>query len=129
MKHQLDETDKKLLALLMDDARLPVATLAKRIGIARTTAIARINNLEKRGVIAGYGVRLNREQSQPSVCAYVGIAIDPHAAPTLVSTLQQWPEVTSQFVKVMPTDYKRVLAERAGHDEEMEAGVHGVDGR
>jgi glutamate synthase domain-containing protein 3 len=43
--------------------------------------------------------------------------------------LQQWPEVTSQFVKVMPTDYKRVLAERAGHDEEMEAGVHGVDGR
>ena len=43
--------------------------------------------------------------------------------------LQQWPEVTSQFVKVMPTDYKRVLADRAGHDEEVEAGVHGVDGR
>ena len=40
--------------------------------------------------------------------------------------LQSWPEVTSQFVKVMPTDYKRVLAERARHDEEVEAGVHGV---
>ncbi len=42
--------------------------------------------------------------------------------------LQQWPEVLNQFVKVMPTDYKRVLAERARHDEEMEAGVHGVAG-
>ncbi|MEX2025816.1 MAG: glutamate synthase-related protein, partial [Pirellulaceae bacterium] len=42
--------------------------------------------------------------------------------------LHQWPEILGQFVKVMPTDYKRVLAERAKHDEEMEAGVHGVAG-
>jgi glutamate synthase domain-containing protein 3 len=40
--------------------------------------------------------------------------------------LMQWPEITAQFVKVMPVDYKRVLADRAKHDEEMEAGVHGV---
>jgi glutamate synthase (NADPH/NADH) large chain len=40
--------------------------------------------------------------------------------------LLHWPEITQQFVKVMPTDYKRVLAERAKHDEEIEAGVHGV---
>jgi len=40
--------------------------------------------------------------------------------------LSHWPESTAQFVKVMPTDYKRVLAERAKHDEEVEAGVHGV---
>ncbi|HZN33229.1 MAG TPA: glutamate synthase large subunit [Pirellulaceae bacterium] len=40
--------------------------------------------------------------------------------------LAQWPEVTAQFWKVMPVDYKRVLAERAKHDEEVEAGVHGV---
>ena len=40
--------------------------------------------------------------------------------------LLHWPETTQQFVKVMPTDYKRVLAERAKHDEEIEAGVHGV---
>jgi glutamate synthase (NADPH) large chain len=40
--------------------------------------------------------------------------------------LAQWPEITAQFVKVMPTDYKRVLGDRAKHDEEIEAGVHGV---
>jgi glutamate synthase (NADPH) large chain len=40
--------------------------------------------------------------------------------------LTHWPEITAQFVKVMPVDYKRVLAERAKHDEEVEAGVHGV---
>jgi len=34
--------------------------------------------------------------------------------------LDRWDEMLSQFVKVMPTDYKRVLAERKRHDEEME---------
>ena len=38
--------------------------------------------------------------------------------------LDAWPDVLSQFVKVMPTDYKRVLAERKRHDEEMEAAIH-----
>ena len=34
--------------------------------------------------------------------------------------LDEWPSSLSQFVKVMPTDYKRVLTERKRHDEEME---------
>ena len=38
--------------------------------------------------------------------------------------LDAWPDVLSQFVKVMPTDYKRVLADRKKHDEEMEAISH-----
>jgi glutamate synthase domain-containing protein 3 len=38
--------------------------------------------------------------------------------------LSQWPHVLGRFAKVMPTDYKRVLAERQKHDEEIEAAVH-----
>jgi glutamate synthase (NADPH/NADH) large chain len=40
--------------------------------------------------------------------------------------LGRWEEAVTQFVKVMPTDYKRVLAERAARDEEQESPVHGV---
>ena len=38
--------------------------------------------------------------------------------------LENWPEILDQFIKVMPRDYKRVLAERKQHDEEIEAVVH-----
>ncbi|MCP4000741.1 MAG: glutamate synthase large subunit [Gammaproteobacteria bacterium] len=41
--------------------------------------------------------------------------------------LDDWPEVLGQFIKVMPTDYKRVLGERRRHDEEIEAKVHDAD--
>jgi glutamate synthase (NADPH) large chain len=40
--------------------------------------------------------------------------------------LDNWDVSLEQFVKVMPIDYKRVLAERTQHDEEQETIVHGV---
>jgi glutamate synthase domain-containing protein 3 len=38
--------------------------------------------------------------------------------------IDQWSELLPKFVKVMPTDYKRVLSERKKRDEEAEAAVH-----
>jgi glutamate synthase domain-containing protein 3 len=45
-------------------------------------------------------------------------------SPVAAKILDAWPGVLTQFVKVMPTDYKRVLTERKRHDEEMESAVH-----
>lgn len=105
MKPALDEIDNQILALLMDDARMPIATIAKRVDIARTTAIARIGNLEKRGIIAGYGVRLNQELYQPAVRAYVGIAVDPRKAAALVRELEKMPQVETLCAVSGPVDY------------------------
>jgi glutamate synthase (NADPH/NADH) large chain len=41
--------------------------------------------------------------------------------------LDDWPMSLKQFVKVMPTDYKRVLAERKRHDEEVEQTLRDDD--
>jgi glutamate synthase domain-containing protein 3 len=41
--------------------------------------------------------------------------------------LDEWPDVLSQFVKVMPTDYKRVLTERRRHDEEIESMIRDAE--
>jgi glutamate synthase (NADPH/NADH) large chain len=41
-------------------------------------------------------------------------------SPVAAKILDEWPMSLRQFVKVMPTDYKRVLAERKRHDEEVE---------
>ncbi|MBW3599571.1 MAG: hypothetical protein KY475_20155, partial [Planctomycetes bacterium] len=53
-------------------------------------------------------------------------------SPVARRVLDHWPHVLEQFVKVMPIDYKRVLLDRAKHDEEIESIVHReahVDGR
>ncbi|HVL74790.1 MAG TPA: Lrp/AsnC family transcriptional regulator [Noviherbaspirillum sp.] len=105
----MDETDNKILALLMDDARMATTTIAKRVGIARTTAIARIAALEKRGVIAGYGVRLNQALYQPAVRAYVGVAVDPRKAAGLVKALEKMPQLETLCAVSGPVDYMLTL--------------------
>jgi DNA-binding Lrp family transcriptional regulator len=109
MKPMLDEIDNKILALLMDNARLPVTTIAKHVGIARTTVIARIAALEKREFIAGYGLKLNPAMVQPMVRAYVGLSIDAKSASGLVKFLQRVAEVESLCAVSGAIDYMLTL--------------------
>ncbi|MFZ6817004.1 Lrp/AsnC family transcriptional regulator [Undibacterium sp. Ji22W] len=109
MKPILDEIDNKILALLMDNARMPVTTIAKSVGIARTTVIARINALEKRKVIAGYGLKLNHTMYQPAVRAYVGLSIEARSVSHLIKVLQQLPEVESLCAVSGAIDYMLTL--------------------
>ena len=109
MYPNLDETDNKILALLMDDARMPLTTIAKKLEIARTTAIARINALEKKGIIAGYGLRLNQSLIQPAVRAYVGISVSPRNSAAFVKALEAMPEVETLCAVSGPVDYMVTL--------------------
>ncbi len=89
---QIDEKDTQLLALLQENARMPVATLARALGLARTTVQSRIERLKQQGVIAGYTVRLSRKMQAP-IRATVLIAIEPRAGPTVLSRLKSLPSV------------------------------------
>ena len=109
MKINLDKIDNQILSLLMDDARMPVTSIAKKIGMARTTVIARIASLEQSGIIAGYGLRLNQELFQSGVRAYVGMSIEPRSAAALVKLLQQWPEVETLCAVSGVIDYMMTL--------------------
>lgn len=82
-----------MLALLMDDSRMPIAEIARRLGVARTTAQARLERLEESGVIAGYGVRLSEAHLREQVRAHVTITIRPKALEKVVAALRAVPEV------------------------------------
>jgi len=109
VKPVLDQIDNKILALLMDNARVPVTTIARQIGIARTTVIARIQSLEKREVIAGYGVKLNPVMYQPMVRAYVGLSVEARNASSLIAFLEHIPEVESLCAVSGSIDYMLTL--------------------
>ena len=58
---QLDDTDRRLLAVLLEDARISQRGLAQRIGVAQGTITNRLRRLEDLGVIKGYTVLLEPE--------------------------------------------------------------------
>lgn len=54
--HHLDEIDRRILAELAVDARLPLVTLAARVHLSRNAVRQRMERMERDGVIAGYTV-------------------------------------------------------------------------
>ncbi len=89
----LDDLDRRLIALLQVDARSAAADLARQLGVARTTVLARLARLQKQGVIAGFTVRLAQQEGQQGVEAYVGITTEPKAARLVTARLATLPEL------------------------------------
>ncbi len=89
------DKDRALLALLSENARMPVAELARRLGLSRTTVQARIERLETEGVIAGYGLKLSESYLSGLVRAHVLITIGPKALPGVTAALTAIKEVTT----------------------------------
>ncbi len=84
----LSDADQALLSLLRDNARASTAELARRLGVSRTTVQSRIERLEQRGVIAGYGVRLSSDYEQGQVRAHVLLTVTPKLADKVVRSLR-----------------------------------------
>ncbi|WP_137133254.1 Lrp/AsnC family transcriptional regulator [Rhizobium sp. FKY42] len=91
----LTEKDRELLALLGENSRIPVATLAKKLGLSRTTVQARIERLEREGVIAGYGIRLSEQYASSLIRAHILITIAPKALSQVVRALDRLKPVTT----------------------------------
>lgn len=89
---QIDETDHKLIALLSENARLPMADLARRLGIARTTVQARIERLQTQGAIDGFTIRRG-PGLRPALRATVLISIEPRSGPSVLARLRTMPVV------------------------------------
>ena len=58
MKRRLDETDRRLIARLQENALIPTAALARDVGLSRSAVQERLERLEKSQTITGYTVQL-----------------------------------------------------------------------
>ena len=90
---KLDDTDREIIALLRDDARTPLATLAGHLRVARGTVQNRLRRLEESGVIVGYTVRLRPEAQPQRIRAWMSIAVEGNTAQEVIRQLRGEPAV------------------------------------
>jgi DNA-binding Lrp family transcriptional regulator len=74
---RLDDVDERLLTLLRQDSRQPIAQLAKELGVSRGHLYSRIARLEEEGIVAGYTIRLGTEFSASRMRAHMMIKTLP----------------------------------------------------
>jgi DNA-binding Lrp family transcriptional regulator len=91
----MDDLDHRLLALLRGDARASIASLAKKLDVARGTVQNRMARLEANGIIAGYTVRLKPDVEEQQIRALMTIAVEGNQVDAVVKALRGEPAVAS----------------------------------
>jgi len=89
----MDSLDRRLLALLRENARASIAALAKALGVARGTVQNRIARLERDGTIVGYSVRLKPQVEEHSIRALTTIAVEGNRIDAVIAALRGDPAV------------------------------------
>lgn len=114
------ESDDLLLALLRENARAPIATLARRLGVPRTTVQSRIERLERRGVITGYTVKTSDSHERGLIRAHVLITALPKLAAKVEAELRRMPAVRALHSVSGAFDMIAVVAAAAVDDLERQ---------
>lgn len=91
----MDDIDRQLIALLRDNARLSVVTLAQKLRVARATVQNRMARLEREGTIVGYTVRLRPEAEAHRIRAITSIQIEGHHGDEICRRLRGHPNVVA----------------------------------
>ena len=74
----MDEIDLKLLRLLQQNSRTPIKALAGEVNLSSPAVSARIDRLEKQGVIRGYTLDVDPLQLGQHILAYIRLTCSPH---------------------------------------------------
>jgi DNA-binding Lrp family transcriptional regulator len=89
----MDETNKLILAALQENARMPIKSIAARVGLARSSVRERIARMEASGVIRAYRVETGAAAKTSAVEAYLIIRLDKTPAPKTIARIVAHPEV------------------------------------
>ncbi|HTL92025.1 MAG TPA: Lrp/AsnC family transcriptional regulator, partial [Steroidobacteraceae bacterium] len=93
----MDDTDRKLIGLLRNDARASVASLAKALGVSRGTVQNRMARLAANGTIVGYTVRLKPDIEEQRIRAFMTVAVEGNQLDAVTRALRGEPAVTALY--------------------------------
>jgi DNA-binding Lrp family transcriptional regulator len=100
----LDDLDRRLLLCLAEHPRAGVMELARQLEVARGTVQARMEKLQQRGVVTGYGPDIDLQSIGYDVIAFVTLEISQGALETVVAHLSTLPEVLEVHTTTGPGD-------------------------
>ena len=121
MAKEIDQFDRKILALLQERGDMPLAEISERIGLSQTPCWKRIQKLEKTGVILKRVALVSPEKIGLGLTVFVSIEIADHSGnwlKTFAKTVSAMPEVIEFYRMAGDVDYmlRVVVADMAAYD-------------
>ena len=90
----IDNLDRKILSIVMHNARIPSKDVAQVCGVSRAAIHQRIQRMSEMGIITGSGYTVNPKLLGYSTCTYIGVNLERGAMYcNVVPELEKIPEV------------------------------------
>ena len=89
----MDAIDLKLLSLLQKNARMPLKQLAEQVYLSSPATAARLERLEKEGIISGYRAEVNLKKLGFPVIAFINLELHPDQKPEFYPLICSHPNV------------------------------------
>lgn len=93
----IDETDRKLLDVLLTNSRLSYRQIASKVGVSVVTAINRVKKLEKEGILKGYTAALDYEKLGYDIDAIINMKISKGKLFEVENKIAHHPSVAAVF--------------------------------
>ena len=111
----MDDIDKKLISLLQQNARMPLKVLAEQVFLSSPAVSARIERLEKEGIINSYEAKVNKEKLGYNITAFINLEIEPNQKAEFYPYVRSCPNVlecncvTGNFSMLLKVAFKSTV--------------------
>lgn len=89
----MDHIDAALITALQENARIPIKTLTQKVFLSSPAIFARIDKLEKAGLITGYHAAVNQIQLGYHIKAFINLEMTPNQKPEFYPFIRSCPNV------------------------------------
>ena len=99
-RDELDDLDRRLLALLRENSRMTNQALSEALGVAPSTCLARMKGLQRSGVIRRFTVEVDPRALGSTIEALISVRLRPgarHLMSAFGEGLKSVPEVSQFF--------------------------------
>ena len=103
-----DRTDRRILATLQREGRLPNAELAERVNLSPSACLRRLQRLEQSGAISGYAARIDPAAVGLGLQAFVRVQLEKHGSAGVArfaEAVRSWNEVVACYALTGDMDY------------------------
>jgi len=123
---KIDERDRQILSLLLENGRIPLKEIGKKLGISDVAVKKRIDKLEKAGIIKGYTANIDPKALGFSIISLTGVDVEPSDLIRLARILSSKEYVKSAWITA--GDHSIMLEIWARDSEEMERIIKEIEG-
>jgi len=113
---EVDELDRRILALLLEDGRVSCREIARELGISTSTASKRLKRLESSGLIRGYTALLDHEKLGYEITVITAVTVSGGRLIEVEREIAKLPGVCAVYDVTGPVDVMVVAKFRSRRD-------------